>query len=274
MVEEKLKKMKQTNDIGDCKKYLDECLSPLSNDVTFVNKESKRIDENARNVADMLGATGGLTAAYTPMAAGVGMYAIIYGGLFASLEAPTISAMNAIIGTAIIAAAGFGIGTLGVGFGFAAIVLLAALALWCANELGITKRLATIEVKRYVTKVKSKLRDVIKYTNDASRFVNNYLKNKLKDWSLPTEITADIKKIVTDFVTKQKALWTPYTTAAGREYFEELKADHGKHYSGIFKVRDDKQRTEIGAAKLAFATVWTKMVVAVWYTVEKCIKML
>ncbi len=265
MVEAKLKEMKQTNDIGECKKYLDETVAGLGDDVKFVSKESKRIDDKAREVAKILGATGGLTAAYTPIAADVGAFVIIYGGLFASLAAPTISAMDAIIVTSMIAGVGFGIGTVGVGFGFAAIVLLAALALWCANELGITKRLATIEVKRYVTKVKSKLRDVIKYTNDAARFVNNYLKNKLKDWSLPTEITADIKKIVTDFVTKQKALWSPYTTDAGRGYFEELKDKDrpNKHWSGILKVRDDKQRTEMGAAKLAFARVWGKMVAAV-----------
>lgn len=146
-----------------------------------------------------------------------------------------------------------------VGSGIMLAIALAAVV-WAVLELGLAERIGTIKAKRYLIKVKEKVRNITKYTNDITRYNRQYVRDlNRKGGQQEIEVTEGLKDIIEEFVEKQKRLWEPYTTVEGRQYKEEMKRAHGKHVSGIRIVRDDKASTEMGSLKLAFANTWCKI---------------
>lgn len=153
---------------------------------------------------------------------------------------------------------------LGVGVAVFALLGLTALALFVANETGVTKRLGKIMAKRYEKKVNEKLTAVLKCINESSRYVENYARkvSGKSDKVNLEAVTDEMKKVVSGFIDDQKSLWSHYTSAEGKEYDEELTDEYGRHKSGLVWKQATAQKSEIGSYKLAVANIWARMVCA------------
>lgn len=152
----------------------------------------------------------------------------------------------------------------GVGVAVFALLGLTALALFVANETGVTKRLGKIIAKRYERKVNEKLTAVLKCVNELSRCAENYAR-KVSGGSDKVNldaVTDAMKNVVSGFIADQKSLWEHYTSAAGKEYDEKLTDEYGRHKSGLVWKQATAQKSEIGSYKLAVANIWAHMVCA------------
>jgi len=147
---------------------------------------------------------------------------------------------------------------IGVGAGIFALLGLASLALFVANETGVTKRLGKIMAKRYERKVNEKLTAVLKCMNEASRYAASYARkvSGQEDSVVKLgEVPKELKNVVSDFVKAFHALWSHYLSAEGKEYDSELTDEYGRHYSGLVKKQATAQKSEIGSCKLAVANI-------------------
>lgn len=241
---EELRKIKETKNISEYEKTLDDITSKLSDHIGFLNANKDRVADNFKDSIELVVDSVMLSTLWT-VPADIGV--AVSGGLVLFLAMGPEVFIPVIIGGA-----------------FSILIFIGGIALVCANSDGTTKRWAVISVKRYISKVQSKLKELIKRTNDAERFVTDYLKtqDKRKNVNLDIQVTDGVKKVVRNFVEKQKKLWEPYTTAEGRGYFGRAKKGEGKHKSGIRTVSDDNNATKIRVDKVAYATIWKRMVVS------------
>lgn len=227
-VKDKIEEIKNNKSkLNDLEPYLKDMRSIIDDGVNFVDENNKRINGNLDDIGHELSILG---AELTP-------YSLV---LF--------------LGGAVAGVPGVVLATGGILLFFA----LAAIV-WALLEGGLMERLGTIAGKRYLIKVKEKVRNITKYTNDIARYNRQYVRNlKRNDDQQEVEVTQEMKNIINDFIFNQKSLWNPYTTVEGRQYKEEMKRDHGYHISGLRKVLDENN-TEVRQIKLGLANTWIKM---------------
>ncbi len=238
---------------GVVKTYNDMAKKLNSTGVQYVDQKSQKIVDEIKNFSDAMLMYGSAVFGAAAMESGI-----------LSLECAAFLLAGLEITADVVIAT---VAPVGVGAGIFALLGLAALALHVATETGVVKRLGRIKAKRFEIKINEHLTSVLKYTNEASKVAETYVRKRLgkqeNEKVALTEVPDEIRKIVKNFVQTQHDRWVKYTTATGREYFEEFKAAHGKHWSGLRKVRDTKQDNEWNSAKLAYANMWANMGCAV-----------